>query len=339
MRKEILWVIVIGILFGLIIGFGAWRINTSIKKEPITTQASPTPSSANTSEFKITLDKPENDDVVTSDTIAVSGITKSMSWIAISGEKGNYVLQAGEDGIFSQDVDLTGGINQIKITAFDPSGNQSVQKVLVVYSSSFQVSSVPSSSPSDTSTASAIRQAVAQKVAQAMSKPKAYIGVVTDIADSTIEIKSSDSLIEQISVAGDNISVINDAGTNNNKTVKLTDIAIGDFIVAMGYVNSESVLLAQRILVTDQITEPKIDAFFAKVTNTSKKSIDVTGIKDGSTVTLTPGTKTDIESYDSGKLTTVKLSSINDGDLVIYISDSTGTPPLVDSVFVVQKAQ
>lgn len=338
MRKELSWAIGIGIFFGLIIAFGAWRINTSSKKEPITTEASPTPSVA-TSEFKIVLDKPEQDDVVTQSSITVSGITKALAWITISGEKGDTALQAGQDGGFSQNIDLISGVNQIKVTAFDPAGAQSIEKVLVVYSSAFQVQNIPSPSPSDNSTESAIRQKVAADVAAALNNPKAYIGVVTDIADSTVQIKTTDGQIRQISTSDDgSVTVINSKGTTT-KTIKLTDIAIGDFIVAMGYVNSKSVLAAQRILVTDPVTEPKIDAYLAKVSDVSKKSITVSGIKDGEPQTVTPGTKTDIESFDSGKLKSIKLANISDNDLIIYVVDSSSDTPTVRSIFVVQKPQ
>ncbi len=335
MRKELVWAGVIGISFGLIIAFGAWRIQSSLKKESITTEKTPSPTLV-PSEFKITLDKPENNDVVTEDSITVTGITKSLVWITVSGEKGDYIVQAGENGVFIQDVDLVSGINQIKVTAFDPKGNQSIQKVLVVFSSSFQLSQIPSPTPGNDSTESAIRQKVAEKVAEALNKPKAYIGVITDIADSTIQIKTMESEIKQISTGEDGISVVNQKGTNN-KAVKLSDVAIGDFIVAMGYINSKSVLTAQRILIADPIEEPEIDLGFGTVTDTSKKSVIVTGIKSNEAVTVTPGVKTKIFAYDAGKTSTAKLASITEGDLIIYVSDSSEGSPIIRSLFVLPK--
>lgn len=337
MRKELIWAGIIGITVGLIIAFGAWRISSSNSKPP-ENNSSPTPA-PNTKEFKITLDKPGQNDVVTESSVTVSGITKSLAWLTLSGEKGDYIIQAGDNGVFSQDVDLTSGVNQIRVTAFDPNGIQSVEKVVVVYSSAFQAKTVPTPTPGNTSTESAIRTKVQEKVAEALNKPKAYIGIVADIADSTIQIKTTESEIKQISVASDGITVVNIKGTNN-KIVKISDIAIGDFIVAMGYVNSKSVLSAQRILITDPVTESKISSQFGKVTNdTSNVSITVSGIKDESPVVVTPSRKTDIESFDSGKLSLLKFVNIVNGDLIIYVTDSSGDTPLVRSIFRVQKAQ
>lgn len=336
MRKEVLWAAIIGITFGLIIAFGVYRINSSIKPEAVKTENTPPPQK-NNSEFKITLNKPENDDVVTQDTINVSGITKPLSWITISGEDSDYIIQSDDQGIFLQDVDLVSGVNQIKVTAFDPAGNQSIEKVLVVYSSSFQTT--PVATPAGDATASSdseIRKRVQEKVANAMNKPKAYIGVVTDITDSTIQIKTTGSEIKQISTDSQNTSVVKI--TTINKAVKLTDVAIGDFIVGMGYVNTNSVLKAQRILITDPITEPKINAVFGKITDTSRKTLTVSSLKGGDGIDITPGAKTDIELYTKGTPTRARFASIGAGDLVIYVADTSGDTPVIRAVFVVQKA-
>ena len=120
--------------------------------------------------------------------------------------------------------------------------------------------------------------------------------------------------------------------------MKLTDIAIGDFIVAMGYINSKSVLGAQRILVTDPVTEPKLDISLQKVTNVSKKYLSIANVKDNSVGTLTPDKNTDLESFgkatiSGGKSKVIKLSDVAVNDLVISVSDSTGSPALLRSIF------
>lgn len=338
MRKEIVWVVAIGVVFGLVVAFGVYRINSSLTKNSNPPQASSTPPPGS-AELKITLDKPEDNDVVTNSTVTVSGITKALAWITISGEQGDYIIQADESGVFTQDVNLTPGVNQIKLTAFDSAGNQNVSKVLVVYSSSFQPMTVPAPSPEAGSSASSdIRLKVAQKVQEALNKPKAYIGTVTDIADSTIQIKTADGQIEQISTSGDNITVVNQTG-KNNKTVKLTDIAIGDFIVAMGYVNGNSVLNAQRILVTDPVVEANIASTFGTVTNTSTKNITVTSPGTSQPAVVVPDKNTDVSSFTPAKTTTIKLSSIGNGDTVIYISDNSATTPKIRAIFVIVKSQ
>lgn len=330
-----MWAAVIGITFGIVIAFGVWRISSN-KPQPGTTESTPT-ASPSVGGLKTTLDKPEDGDVVDSNLTTVSGITKPLAWVTVSGEKGDYTVQAGGDGIFSQEIDLASGVNQIKVTSFDLNGNHDTQRLTIVYSSVFETNTVPSPTPGNDSTESAIRQRVEQKVAEALNKPKAYMGVVTDIADSTIELKANNSQIEQVSTAQDNITVVNEKGTNN-KVVKLTDIAIGDFIIAMGYVNSKSVLSAQRILIVDPISEPKVDAFYAKITDTGKTTLSVSNMPDGTNDSLSPDSKTDIETLKEGKFVASKLASINQNDTAIYVLDSSGKNIVVRSIFVIEQA-
>ncbi len=335
MRKELIWAAVIGISLGLIIAFGAWRVNSSLKSKNIFTTNTPRPK-AGSSEFQIVLAKPENNDVVAQGQTTVSGITKSLAWLTISGEEDDYVIQADENGTFTQDVNLIPGVNQIKVTAFDREGNQSIEKVLVVYSSSFQTKTSTTTS-SDATNEASIRQKVAAKVEELFNKPKAYIGTVTDITDSTIQIKTTDSQIKQISTASDGITVVKTSPSN--KVVKLTDIAIGDFIVSMGYVNSSSVLLAQRILITDPITEPKVNSTYGTVTEVTKKILTITSLRDNKNNNITPDLKTDFESYTNGKLTKIKQANINKDDMVIFVTTQTSDSPTIRSIFIIQKAQ
>lgn len=333
MRKELIWVVIIGIFFGLAIAFGVWRINSTITKTnpdfPGTIPSSQNPGN----ELKITLNSPENNNVVRTSPVTVSGITRPLTWTVVSGEMGDYILQSDENGLFAQDVELTPGINRIILTAFDTGGSQSVQKVIVVYSSAFQpVTVVPTTSSDNATGDAAIREKVAQKVAAAMSQPKAYLGLVTDITSTTIQTKTPESQIEQIAIGDEKISVINTKGTNN-KAVKLTDIAIGDFIVAMGYVNGNQVLQAQRILITDPLENSGLVVSIGKVSNVSKNSFTVSDIKSGENSLISPTKNTSLLSFANGKTTTIKIASIKTEGMVIYTTDTSITPPFVRTIF------
>lgn len=313
MRKEVVWAIIAGVILGLVVAFGVYRINSSVtkNKKVTTVEQTPEPSPQTPQEFKVIIDKPVANDVVIENTVSVSGLTKSLSWVTFSGEDDDYTIQADTSGSFTQDVSLTPGINHIKVTAFDSNGNQSSASILVVYSSSFQIRTLPSGSPSvNASDSSDIRQKVAQGLANTLSRPKAYIGTVTDITDSTIEIKTKESDIQQISINASNTNVVNSVGTTT-KQVKTSDIAIGDFIIAMGYIETSSVLGAQRILISDPTTEPKITVKLGNLTDIDKK------------ITLTKTAKT-------------KLAKIKDEDKIIFVttSDNKGVST-IRSIFVI----
>ena len=293
MRKEVIWAVVAGITFGLVIAFGVMRVNSTLKPKGESTQASPTPQ-ATPGEFRITLDKPENEDVITSDSVTVSGLTKPESIVVISGEEADYITKSNSQGLFSDEVTLISGVNQIKITAFGEGNSQSTQKVLVVYSSAFEIKE-------------------GDRLEQAANKPKAYLGTVTDITGSTIQVRTMVSEIRQISTSED-IDVVKTFPTS--KAVKLTDIAIGDFIVAMGYKNGNQVLSAQRILITPAVTEPAITV----------------AIETGADVT--PTKTTVVLLFKDGQVTKSKASAIEDGAQVISVTKVVNDKPSIRTVFV-----
>ncbi len=333
MRKELLWAGIIGISFGLIIGFGVWRVKSKISQKNILAP-SPTPQANLKGQLKIALNKPEDYSVTTESVITVSGITKSSSWVVASNETNDFITKAGNDGTFLLDVDLKSGVNILKVTSLNNQSETSTEKVLVVYSPSFQTSTPSPTSDSksfEASSESDIDKAVALKVAQVGNNPKAYIGTVTDITDTTIQIKSMNSQIQQIETGNNDVNVVDSKGTTT-KIVKLTDIAIGDFIVAMGYVDGDEVLDVQRILITNTLTETQITTSIKKVVKEGTKSIEVIET-DGSTQTITPGKNTEIYSYLEGKTTSIKLSSITENEYVIVVSDTTGTPSITRSIF------
>lgn len=300
MRKEVLWAIIAGITFGLVIAFGVVRINSSIKPKGEVTESAPTPA-PDMKEFKITLDKPDNEDVITSDSVTISGITKPKTTVVISGEKDDYIALADDKGFFEKEVYLVSGVNQIILTAFDPdligAGSQSKEKVLIIYSSAFE-------------------EKEASRLEKAANKPKGYLGTVTDITDSTIQIRTLASEIRQISVSGE-ITVVKT--TPANKIVKLTDIAIGDFIVAMGYRNGNAVLSAQRILITPPVTEPKIT------------------VAMGKGVDIAPTKSTLVYLFKEGEATKSKSSAIEDDSAVITVTTDEGGKSTLRSVFIIDK--
>lgn len=294
MRKEVFWAIFAGILFGLIIAFGVVRVNSTLKPKGEKVEVSVTPKGIN-NEFKIVLAKPENEDVVTKEPIEISGITKPLSWVIISAEKNDYLILSNEQGAFQENIELTSGVNQIKITAIDSSKLKSLEKVIVVYSSAFE-------------------EKGGDRLEKATNKPKAYLGTVTDITGSTVQIKSMSDEIKQISVEEEVVVV---KTTPTNKVVKLGDIAIGDFIAAMGYRNGNQVLNAQRILITPAVSEPKIDVVMGQGSN------------------VIPTKTTQVLSFKDGKVVKVKASALEDESQIIYVTTEVDSKSSLRSIFII----
>jgi len=310
MRKEILFAILAGALFGLIIAFGIWRLNSTLSpSDQSSTEASPTPST----EFRITIAKPEKYQVLTESPYTISGITKENAWVVISGEEEDYVTQANLGGTFEIDVELAGGANQIIISAFDENGAMVEENLILVYSTEFPTEEVTKEEENNTDStdSSDIREKVQEKVKLAQTVPFSYIGTVTDITEDTIQLRALTGEIKQASVEND-AEYINQTGSTSKK-INFKDVAIGDFIIAMGFKNGQEVLSTKRLLVTTALESPTRKAVFGKVKSFEGKVLTVES----------SGTETEITFPKTWKGPEIDEIDI-DADIIVVYSTDTG---------------
>ncbi len=135
MKKEVLIAIIIGFGLGLIITFGIWTANkalqeTAPQEEQTTEAVTPTPVPA----FALNLVSPEEDSISATEEIEVKGSTAAGAIIVILYQEGEKILEADKNGQFSTEITLTGGANEITITAYDSEGNEVAKTLNVVYS-------------------------------------------------------------------------------------------------------------------------------------------------------------------------------------------------------------
>jgi len=336
MKKEILFAILAGGLFGLIIAYGVFRINKSVAKTetPQVAQSSSPSPSPTLGDFKITVAEPESFDVITKTPQTVSGITKASSYIVTSAENGDYLSQVASNGEFSEDIKLNTGLNRISFFAFSNDGNFTQSDLPLIYSSEFAKyinSSTPESQQS-TDEADSIRNKVQQQVEQALNQAKAFIGTITDIASSNLQIQSDSSEILQVSTNSDTSFV--QVGTTN-KEIKSSDVAIGDYIIAMGYKDTNGVLTADRVLIDSQPDDLGRIFTFGTVTTTSKSQISVTNPKIESEAQITTSASTHVYTFDEGKVGVSGLSKISEGDYIVAISTNTKSGKFARSIFII----
>jgi hypothetical protein len=98
-----------------------------------------------------------------------------------------------------------------------------------------------------------------------------YAGTITDISSNTIQIKNKEGLILQISTP-EETKYINTL--KKNVEVKHTDLAIGDYIVAMGKISANKVLTTQRILITSPLMENNYQVEKIEIEKLSKTNIN-----------------------------------------------------------------
>jgi hypothetical protein len=120
-----------------------------------------------------------------------------------------------------------------------------------------------------TNEADSVLQKVKEKVDAVRKNPKVYIGVVTDKTQDSLQIKNTNGKIELVSV---NSEVPFTKIDTKETEIKFSDIAIGDFVAAMGIISDNKVLVAKRVLI---VGEPQLNRkiIIGSVTEVIKKTI------------------------------------------------------------------
>lgn len=136
MKKEVILAITIGFVLGLVITFGIWVANRSLKQTS-TTVIAPTPTSLPTALGAsptpaitgLMIVSPDDESITAVDKITVTGKTLPNSAVAILYEDGQTFATSDAEGKFSVEVPLVGGYNEITATSEDSS-----QTITVTYS-------------------------------------------------------------------------------------------------------------------------------------------------------------------------------------------------------------
>ena len=133
-RKEVTVAVIIGLALGLLAVGGVIRarqafddIRKSNTNNSSTNETANTPVNVPTGLY-LTIETPD-DSVSKSPTLTVNGKTLPHTYIAINGEKSEYLIVPDDLGSFSQDVTLVKGANTITITVYQDDGTK-VQKTM-----------------------------------------------------------------------------------------------------------------------------------------------------------------------------------------------------------------
>lgn len=141
MKKEVILAITIGFALGLVITFGIWTANRSLKglpgsaqATPVTVAATPSTTSDQSQSVSLSLSSPADEALVDTNKIEVAGTTQAGATVVILSEDDQQIITADKDGKFSEKVGLIGGFNIIKVIAFDNEGHSTQQSITITYS-------------------------------------------------------------------------------------------------------------------------------------------------------------------------------------------------------------
>ncbi len=143
MKKEVFLAIAIGFALGLVITFGIWTANKSLKNlpstkptpTPETVSVTPTPASTTqaTQTSTLTLASPVDEALVTTAKVTVSGKTSPQAAVVILSEDNQQIVSADAKGEFTTSVNLVPGYNFLRVQAYDPDGNMTEASAVVTY--------------------------------------------------------------------------------------------------------------------------------------------------------------------------------------------------------------
>jgi len=140
-KKEAIMATVIGLLIGLVITGGILRAqramtnNNSTQEEVKTTTSSPSSSTISSNNLTLEISEPEDNLVVSENSINITGTTKPDTYIAIIAEKNEYLIVPNEIGQFTQEITLISGANTITVTVYEEDGNKVETTLNIVYTS------------------------------------------------------------------------------------------------------------------------------------------------------------------------------------------------------------
>lgn len=346
MRKEVIFAIAAGIIVGVVLALGIWRANTALSEpenpqvaSSSTEQTTPTPSEM----FGLTLSEPENLDVKTQNPTLISGLSSPSTWIALISDTGDSLLtKTDESGAFSQEINLSGGINQITAIALQNDREAiTVQNTILFTTQLFQDEEEPTTTDENqeeeeeaTGEADPIREKVKEKIKEAQKNPKAFVGTITDITENTIQIQNMTGEIQQISVSDDTTfsNIIDDA-----EEIEYGDLAIGDFIASMGTVLESSVLEALRILVTDEFVPTNKTARIGQIIVSEDYDFVLRTLPENINANL--NNNATINILQDNKFIETDEDSIESGDTVILFGNLEEDMFAVTDVYITIKAE
>lgn len=159
-----------------------------------------------------------------------------------------------------------------------------------------------------------VRERVRQKIENLVKKPRAVVGILSEVTDSTLQITNRAGKEDMVATTKDTQYVRTAGGKRTN--IKFEDLVIGDFIVAMGYRNGNNILEARRVIAYDKSPIAQRRAVYGIVKENTKGALTIEHPKTKEVWTITTDKKTVITKKTDGKIQEVDIKDVQAGDRV-----------------------
>lgn len=138
MKKERVILSFIALLIGLAVAGGAFyvfqQMQTSdgeVKNDTVVSIPDPTPVD---SSHLLSIEKPKNEEVISSQTVSVSGKTLPDTVLVVQTDSGEDVARSSSNGSFQFSIDVDDGVNVFNVTALFADGTQKSELRTITYS-------------------------------------------------------------------------------------------------------------------------------------------------------------------------------------------------------------
>lgn len=308
MRKEQLIAIFLGSLIGVSAAFGLWRVSRGSSRVGSditqTTQNAPTDEAGNPSVSNgFNIVSPNNNAVVGGDIVNIQGFANPNSLVVVLADE-TAVTPVTASGEFTAEAALTAGVNKVLVMSIPRGGTPEKQELTLVSTTKIDLSD-----PQKTATA--------------------IFGAVTDITADTLQIRTENGQIQLASMSTETTFA---STLDNAREIEFSDLAIGDSVAALGFVNDEKIMEAGRVLV---IKEPEVSAqevIVGTVQTLSSRDFVVKTSVEGKEVSIDATGKVSVSRLADGELTTVRLSTAEEGTEIIIIGSYEADELVAESI-------
>ncbi len=320
MQKEVLIAIIFGSLLGVVVAFGIWKTNNALKtkeNEKVTQELNPGAEDSSAKKEGVaglSIIKPEEKSVFNTNPVVFSGITGPNQYIIISGEDRDLALISDNSGGFSADLNLISGLNEVGVYSYDKGGNAQKKSLLLIYTTQ-----LGNDNPSEASGEGTVEERVEKKLEEASNKIVANLGTITDIAESSVQFRSMDGDIKQLSITNDTTfaNII-----KTPKEIKFSDMAIGDFIVAMGQLKEANGLMnSKRVLITSPFKSTTRKVVMGTVNEVGKKELKVKELVTNEILSVDISVKYNVYSIGEKGVVKAKATDVTKDKAVIISGD------------------
>ncbi|MBI4033262.1 MAG: hypothetical protein HY377_02000, partial [Candidatus Blackburnbacteria bacterium] len=181
------------------------------------------------------------------------------------------------------------------------------------------VTVVPVSAQEATSATQSVRDAVREKVREQVEDlahtPRALVGILADISDSTLQVKTMGNETEQAAITDETKFVRVTKGKSTE--IKFADLVLKDFIIVMGFRNGNNILSAGRVITYDINPITLRRAVYGVVDKNEKGTLTVRHPKTGESWTVTTTSKTKVTKKGDKGFEDIKVADIKVGDRIV----------------------